>query len=206
MEPKCPNGWKLAHMPSTPASYSHKLDDTPSSIWHGKRTNRVVEGVYRWEKIPGVLATQGNCSVETNFTGSFEIEKGSEHSINIGGIFNLGSEARELQGGYSYSWSNSAGQGSGLEESFGDECWEYLATPIVLGFTICNKWTTKGLSMRSILIGLDRKRISADYPFKKSWAQSVLGTWRVTECETPLYLRGGLMICKKWCCDGAPPD
>ncbi len=203
MSLSCPYGWQLESLPSTPETLERDLPDLSPWYTSVQFTNRKLRGIYEWEHIPGVLPVQGSCSRRFNFTGAFTIEESSQHSINIGVLFNVPGmeEAVEISGGYQYTWGSSSGTGSGLEQEVGgEECWEFMATPVVLKFTICLSWNQSGVpwfDWINLLMNAKDYRIQA----KTILAYAGFGSI----CEPPLYLRGGLMVCKRWCCDGEPP-
>lgn len=196
----CPDGWQKVSMPSTPKGYSTTLPDYSLPFSNVVRTNRKRTGVYKWVKAEGVVAIQGNCSEKANFAGGFTIEKNSSHAINVGGLFNVpfAGEKAEVSGGYEYSWGTATTSGSGLEIEKGpDECWEYMATPVVLQFSICEFWQRSGGPWWEHFGHFIVTKIFRGDPsvFK---SPNLLRSFM--SCESPIYTRGGLMICKRQCC------
>ena len=198
---KCPPGWQLFDKPTNEQGYSTAIDDYSPMLSSVVYTDRVRHGVYEWEKAEGVHSQQGLCGrkMEFNVGSSFELTE--SQSVNVGALFNLpGYEALEISGGYAYEWGSADGTGSGQSISLGpDECWEYLVVPVVLKFTIYISWKRNGgtwYEWTNYLISQGRNRYGGVPP-------GYITSGRFY--EKPLYIRNGLMICRRWCCDGKPP-
>lgn len=193
---KCPPGWEMVSQPSTPKNYERYLPDYRPGLSLIRYYNRMLLGLFEWVPAEVVLPVQGACSEKFTFTGGFTVETNSAHTINVGALFNLPGigEAGEISGGYSYTWGGAQISGSGLETTVGPEtCWEYMAVPVVLKFTVCESWSRTGAPWWDYL------GVRAERMFPGS-IQSGMA------CEKPLYLRGGLMVCRHWCCENAPPS
>lgn len=203
MSLSCANGWRLDSAPSTPATLERNLPDLSPWFTSVTFTNRKLRGIYEWEQAKGVLPVQGSCDRRFNFTGAFTVEESSQHSINMGVLFNAPfiGEAAEISGGYAYTWGSSTGTGSGLEQEVGGEqCWEFMAVPVVLKFTICLSWNQSGVPW------FDYLNLLMNAKNYRHQAKVIVGYGGYgSMCEAPLYLRGGIMVCKRWCCEGTPP-
>lgn len=183
----CPPGWELFQAPSKPDNLSVDLPDIDLPLTSEVGTNARRTGVYDWSPVQGVLSTQSNCGQRVTVGGEFSITQGSEHSINIGTLFNLpgSGEAVEISGGYSYTWTSGTGTAASIQQEVGGDAYEYLATPVVLSFTVSVSWVQSGFTWAEIL-----------------WMAASPGhiaqiAHRIT--DRPLFVRGGLMICRRPC-------
>jgi hypothetical protein len=177
----CPLGWELHSKPSDEV----KVTNGWFTTYLGARYYYFAFIEYDWIVAAGAQPMQGTCGRAHTFTASFTIEEGTEKSINLGVIANAGTEAIEISGGGQYTWSSSEVRGVSIEQTVSpEECWEFMAIPVVLKtkFGWGHVYYGKG--------------------FFQKIAQ-FLG-WGVDDVhdEGEMYVRGGLMICKRWCCDG----
>ena len=193
MPASCPDGWQLFSIPSTPDGYEYRPPPTTGFLT-GVTYRRFRTGTYEWVSVTDMPEMRGSCGQQHTFTTSFAIEQSSSHSVNIGAIFNLGSESREVTGGYQYTWGSASSQGTSIEQTVGPTAgYEYMAKPIVLQFTICYGWVRDGTPWYELVGALFRS--------SSVW----IPTYAARYCDRPLFIAGGLMICRRWCGEGSAP-
>ena len=182
----CPHGWELVSAPSTPESLSTDLPDLDLPLTTEVGTNARRDGVHDWSPVPGALPTQSACGQRVTVGAEFSITEGTEHSFNVGTLFNVpgSGEAWEISGGYEFTMTSGTGTGSSIEQEIGGDNYEYLATPIVLSFTVTVSYVQSGLTWAEMLWMInDPTHVpQIAHQFSES-----------------IYIRGGLMICRRPC-------
>jgi hypothetical protein len=152
---------------------------------------------------------RGGCGQRVAFAGSYIVESSSTVTLNLGTLFNVpgAQEAVEIQVAAEYSWSSTTGVGISLQtEPLGEECYEYMAIPIVLKFEVCESYSVTQPALGEgggfgYLLGTlvsYGAAVVAQLGLQRP-ADAFPGLLKRRECQT-FYKEGGLLVCRRWCC------
>lgn len=219
--PKCEPGWASFSAPTDLPAPVQTKPALYNCSYSSSRMVRECYGFYQWENCPNILPIESLCGYEADCALSFYREENTQETITFGPNINLIGEIVEITGSYSYSWGVNVGRQGTMQVNIpATPCVEFMMRPIVLAyyqmFALAfgpngPPWylnSPKTSELGSVYYADFRSPFFAAAPHYVDWVQDQItnmpnGPTQDIYCymNPPLYVRGGLLICSKPCCD-----